>query len=213
MANTLLNRVPLVAVHGRSTPEAIDDADVVVLETGGEEAYAAAAAGLRRGQLLLVTQVVGVGVTRDRLVVPLEARDVELGIEAFVAIAPAGAGPRVVAGATPECADRAAALIEGMDGQALVVASLEAAELSGLHRDLAGAEVLAEAACAAERVEEALEELGIDREEARVLVVGAPDQPAPALLAILERRGVRAGFAYTVDETRLEPYDLVFVLV
>jgi hypothetical protein len=187
-------------------------ADIVVLDTVREAAWAQAARDLRRGQMLLVTRVRAVGAMEERLVTELEARGLELGCEAYLALAPEGAGPQVVAGATPECAERAAALIEATGRDALVVASFEAAELSGLHRDLAGGLVLAEAASAVAQVEEALEELAVAREAASVLLVGSPGPLPPAVLAILDRRGIRTGFALPGEPLRAEGHDLVLSL-
>jgi hypothetical protein len=93
-----------------------------------------------------------------------------------------------------------------------VVASFEAAELSGLHRDLAGGLVLAEAASAVAQVEEALEELAVAREAASVLLVGSPGPLPPAVLAILDRRGIRTGFALPGEPLRAEGHDLVLSL-
>ena len=95
------------------------------------------------GQLLVLTSTTYVGSTRDLLVKPLTERGLEVGRHVFVAFSPeridpgnpAGVPervPRVVGGATPACAERAAAVLETLAARVRRVSSPEAAEMTKL---------------------------------------------------------------------------------
>ncbi|HEY1531257.1 MAG TPA: nucleotide sugar dehydrogenase [Galbitalea sp.] len=95
------------------------------------------------GQLLMLTSTTYVGCTDDLLVKPLEQLGYTVGTDIFVAfsaerIDPGNdrvdqeAIPRVVGGATPECEDRADALLHRYAAQVHHVGSLAAAEMTKL---------------------------------------------------------------------------------
>jgi UDP-N-acetyl-D-glucosamine dehydrogenase len=100
----------------------------------------------RPGQLLVLTSTTHVGTTREMLIEPLEARGLRVGEDVAVAFAPERinpgsashdqeAVPRVVGGATPSCAERAAELLGTIAAGVHVVSSPEAAELTKLHEN------------------------------------------------------------------------------
>jgi nucleotide sugar dehydrogenase len=106
-------------------------------------ACAAAVAHAHPGQTLVLASTSWVGTTRALLLRPLQARGLAPAHDIFVACAPERidpgnadrpqrATPRVVGGASPECARRAAALLEPLTARVHVVGSPEAAELTKL---------------------------------------------------------------------------------
>lgn len=106
-------------------------------------ACAAAVAHAHPGQTLVLASTSWVGTTRELLLRPLEARGLSPAHDVFVACAPERIDPgnvghpqrtvrRVVGGASPECARRAAAFLEPVAAGVHVVGSPEAAELTKL---------------------------------------------------------------------------------
>ncbi len=100
----------------------------------------------RPGQTLVLTSTTFVGSTRELLVEPLAARGLAAGRDVAVAFAPERilpgdptvdqhAVPRVLGGATPDCARRAAALLAPTTALIHEVSSLEAAELTKLYEN------------------------------------------------------------------------------
>jgi nucleotide sugar dehydrogenase len=100
---------------------------------------------VRPGQLLVLTSTTSVGSTRELLLDPLRDRGLVVGEDVFVAFAPERIDPgntahpqesvpRVVGGATPACADRAAEVL-GRIAPIHRVSSPEAAELCKLHEN------------------------------------------------------------------------------
>lgn len=98
------------------------------------------------GQLIVLTSTTYVGCTRSLLIEPLRARGLEVGRDVFVAFAPERidpgnerhpqkAVPRVVGGATPACAARAAALLESCASYIHPVSTPETAELTKLYEN------------------------------------------------------------------------------
>jgi UDP-N-acetyl-D-glucosamine dehydrogenase len=95
------------------------------------------------GQVLLLTSTTYVGTTRDMLVGPLNARGLTAGRDVFVAFTPERIDPgndrhaqedvpRVVGGVTPECAERAAAVLGSYARNVHIVPSPDAAEMTKL---------------------------------------------------------------------------------
>jgi nucleotide sugar dehydrogenase len=100
----------------------------------------------RPGQTLVLTSTTYVGTTRELLVEPLQERGMRVGEDVFVAFAPERIDPgvsehaqlktpRVLGGATPECARRAAAVLRHTCKHLHEVSSPEAAELVKLYEN------------------------------------------------------------------------------
>ena len=100
----------------------------------------------RPGQTIILTSTSAVGSTRELLLEPLAARGLRAGIDVAVAFAPERvnpgdqsieqrAVPRVVGGATPDCARKAKALLSPTAHHIHTVSSLEAAELTKLYEN------------------------------------------------------------------------------
>jgi nucleotide sugar dehydrogenase len=109
-------------------------------------ACAAAVEHARPGQTLVLTSTIAVGSTRELLVEPLAARGLRAGEDVAVAFAPERilpgdptvdqhAVPRVLGGATADCAHRARALLAPTTAEIHLVSSLEAAELTKLYEN------------------------------------------------------------------------------
>ncbi len=109
-------------------------------------ACASAVEHARPGQTLVLTSTSAVGSTRELLVDPLRERGLKAGEDVAVAFAPERilpgdltvdqqAVPRVVGGATPDCARRAQQLLAPTTAAIHLVSSLEAAELTKLYEN------------------------------------------------------------------------------
>lgn len=136
---------------------AVADAVIVCVPTPVDEqrrpdpralraACAAAVEHARPGQTLVLTSTTSVGSTRELLVEPLAARGLQAGLDVAVAFAPERilpgdpsvdqhAVPRVLGGATPDCARRARDLLAPTTARIQLVSSLEAAELTKLYEN------------------------------------------------------------------------------
>ncbi|HYV16102.1 MAG TPA: nucleotide sugar dehydrogenase [Conexibacter sp.] len=111
-----------------------------------QQACAATVALARPGQTLILTSTSAVGSTRELLLEPLAARGLHAGIDVAVAFAPERvnpgdqsveqhAVPRVLGGATPDCARRAKEILAPTTENIHTVSSLEAAELTKLYEN------------------------------------------------------------------------------
>jgi UDP-N-acetyl-D-glucosamine dehydrogenase len=100
----------------------------------------------RRDQVIVLTSTTYVGSTRELLVQPLLDRGLRPGREVSVAFSPEridpGNGrwdqrdvPRIVGGATTQCARAAAAVVSGVSARVHVVSSPEAAEMTKLYEN------------------------------------------------------------------------------
>ena len=100
----------------------------------------------RRDQVIVLTSTTYVGTTRELLIQPLAERGLRAGREVFVAFSPERIDPgnrrftqedtpRVVGGATSECARSAAAIVGGVAARVHVVSSPEAAEMTKLYEN------------------------------------------------------------------------------
>src|ERR1700691_1449541 len=100
----------------------------------------------RPGQTLVLTSTTYVGTTRELLVQPLTERGLRVGADVFVAFAPERIDPgvtdheqlqtpRVLGGSTPECSERAAAVLRHTCKHLHHVSSPEAAELVKLYEN------------------------------------------------------------------------------
>jgi nucleotide sugar dehydrogenase len=142
-----------------SIPAAVATADAVVIcvptpvdarHKPDPRALRAACASVvehaRPGQTLVLTSTTFVGSTRELLVEPLAARGLVAGRDLAVAFAPERINPgdrtveqqsvpRVLGGATPGCARRAAELLAPTTALIHEVSSLEAAELTKLYEN------------------------------------------------------------------------------
>jgi nucleotide sugar dehydrogenase len=109
-------------------------------------ACASAVEHARAGQTLVLTSTISVGATRELLVEPLAKRGLRAGDDVAVAFAPERilpgdrtvdqhAVPRVLGGATPDCAERARRMLSPTTAAIHVVSSLEAAELTKLYEN------------------------------------------------------------------------------
>jgi nucleotide sugar dehydrogenase len=109
-------------------------------------ACASAVEHARPGQTIVLTSTIAVGTTRELLVEPLAARGLHAGTDVSVAFAPERilpgdptvdqhAVPRVLGGATPDCARRANELLAPTTAEIHQVSSLEAAELTKLYEN------------------------------------------------------------------------------
>lgn len=109
-------------------------------------ACASAVEHARPGQTLVLTSTTSVGSTRELLVEPLAERGLRAGRDVAVAFAPERilpgdrtvdqhAVPRVLGGATADCAERARRLLAPTTAAIHVVSSLEAAELTKLYEN------------------------------------------------------------------------------
>lgn len=96
-----------------------------------------------RGQTIVLTSTTYAGCTRDLLITPLTARGFEVGTDVHVAFSPERidpgveahspeATPRVVGGATPQCADRAIDVLQHTSSGIHPVSSPETAEMTKL---------------------------------------------------------------------------------
>ena len=113
--------------------------DLRILESACASVVAAAAPG----QVLLLTSTTYVGTTQEMLVAPLAARGLVAGADVFVAFSPERIDPandlhahedvpRVLGGATPACAQRAAAMLRSYAKNVHIVPSPGAAEMTKL---------------------------------------------------------------------------------
>jgi UDP-N-acetyl-D-glucosamine dehydrogenase len=119
----------------------------------------------RAGQVLVLTSTTHVGATRELLVEPLAARGLIAGANVFVAFSPERIDPgidghpqhtvpRVLGGATPECAEAALEFLREVAERVVVVSGTDAAELEKLYENtfravnIALANELADIACA-----------------------------------------------------------------
>lgn len=142
-----------------SAPAAIGVADAVIVcvPTPVDEqrrpdpralraACASAVEHARPGQTLVLTSTISVGSTRELLVKPLAERGLRAGLDVAVAFAPERilpgdptvdqhAVPRVLGGATLDCARRARELLAPTTERIHLVSSLEAAELTKLYEN------------------------------------------------------------------------------
>jgi nucleotide sugar dehydrogenase len=109
-------------------------------------ACAAAVGQARRDQTIVLTSTTYVGTTRELLIQPLADRGLRPGREVFVAFSPERIDPgnrrfgqedvpRVVGGATTQCARAAAAVVGGVAARVHVVSSPEAAEMTKLYEN------------------------------------------------------------------------------
>jgi len=100
----------------------------------------------RRDQVIVLTSTTYVGTTRELLIQPLAERGLRAGCEVFVAFSPERIDPgnrrftqedtpRVVGGATSECARSAAAIVGGVAARVHVVSSPETAEMTKLYEN------------------------------------------------------------------------------
>lgn len=100
----------------------------------------------RPGQTIVLTSTTYVGCTRELLIKPLVERGLLPGVDVHVAFSPErilpgdhgatpGAVPRVLGGATSECAIRASTLLEPTTSKVHPVSSLEAAEFTKLYEN------------------------------------------------------------------------------
>ncbi len=100
----------------------------------------------RAGQTLILTSTSYVGTTADLIVTPLTERGLRVGVDIHVAFSPERIDPgntthaqedtpRVVGGATPACADRAACVLRHLTACVHRVSSMEAAELTKLYEN------------------------------------------------------------------------------
>lgn len=96
-----------------------------------------------RGQTIVLTSTTYAGCTHDLLIKPLTARGFEVGTDVYVAFSPERidpgveahspeATPRVVGGATPNCADRAVDVLQHTSSAIHRVSSPETAEMTKL---------------------------------------------------------------------------------
>jgi UDP-N-acetyl-D-glucosamine dehydrogenase len=117
-------------------------------------ACAAVVTHARDGQTIILTSTSYAGTTRDMLIGPLEERGMRVGSDVFVAFSPERIDPgnaehlqretpRVVGGATAECADRAARVIRRLTDNVYLVSSPEAAEATKLYENIFRAVTLA----------------------------------------------------------------------
>ena len=101
----------------------------------------------RRGQTIILTSTTYIGTTREMLTQPLAERGLAAGSDVFVAFSPERIDPgnpdhlqwetpRVVGGATPACARRAAAVIGRLTGTVYLVSSPDAAEATKLYENV-----------------------------------------------------------------------------
>ena len=143
-----------------SKPAAIAEADLVVIcvPTPVDENHQPDLAALRAacatvveharpGQTIILTSTTYVGTTRELLTEPLATRDLQAGIDVFVAFSPERIDPgnpnhvqretpRVVGGATPECTQRAAWAISQLTDVVYLVSSTDAAEATKLYENI-----------------------------------------------------------------------------
>lgn len=137
-------------------PSAVAEADAVIIcvptpvdshQTPDLTALATACANVVehavRGQTIVLTSTTYAGCTRDLLIKPLTARGFEVGTDVYVAFSPERidpgveahapeATPRVVGGATPQCADRAVDVLQHTSSGIHPVSSPETAEMTKL---------------------------------------------------------------------------------
>jgi UDP-N-acetyl-D-glucosamine dehydrogenase len=101
----------------------------------------------RPGQTIILTSTTYVGTTRELLTEPLAARGLRAGTDVFVAFSPERIDPgnpdhlqretpRVVGGATSECARRAAWVISQLTDVVYLVSSADAAEATKLYENI-----------------------------------------------------------------------------
>jgi nucleotide sugar dehydrogenase len=111
-----------------------------------QDACAAVVRHARPGQTLVLTSTTYVGTTRELLVEPLAERGLRVGEDVFVAFAPERIDPgvsdheqlktpRVLGGSTPQCSERAAAVLRHTCKHLHHVSSPEAAELVKLYEN------------------------------------------------------------------------------
>jgi UDP-N-acetyl-D-glucosamine dehydrogenase len=117
-------------------------------------ACAAVVERARPGQVLILTSTTYVGCTHDLLVAPLAARGLLVGRDIFVAFSPERidpgivehkhtATPRVLGGATEQCAERAVSVVSLLTESVHLVGSTEAAEMTKLYENTFRAVMLA----------------------------------------------------------------------
>jgi nucleotide sugar dehydrogenase len=155
----LLSAIELGTLALTSDPGVLQGADAVVIcvPTPVDEALtpdlrfiraacATAVAHARRDQTIVLTSTSYVGTTRELLIQPLAERGLRPGREVFVAFSPERIDPgnrrfaqedvpRVVGGATTQCARAAAAVVGGVSARVHVVSSPEVAEMSKLYEN------------------------------------------------------------------------------
>jgi UDP-N-acetyl-D-glucosamine dehydrogenase len=143
-------------LHLTTEPSALSAADAVVIcvptqvdqhLTPDLTALSAACAMVvrhaRPGQTIVLTSTTYPGCTADLLVKPLQSRGFEVGRDVFVAFSPERidpgvvdhtpeSTPRVIGGATPRCAEKAAGFVTHTAGALHMVSSPEAAEMTKL---------------------------------------------------------------------------------
>ena len=127
-------------------PTPVDDArvpDLAALRGACEDVVSYA----RPGQTIILTSTTYAGSTQDLLTEPLAARGLRAGTDVFVAFSPERIDPgnpdhvqretpRVVGGATPACADRAAWVIGHLTDVVYLVSSPAAAEATKLYENI-----------------------------------------------------------------------------
>jgi UDP-N-acetyl-D-glucosamine dehydrogenase len=127
-------------------PTPVDSARVPEL-TALRGACQGVVAHARPGQVIILTSTTYVGTTRELLADPLAGRGLAVGADVFVAFSPERIDPgnedhlqretpRVVGGVTPDCADRAAAVIGCLTDVVYLVTSPEAAEATKLYENI-----------------------------------------------------------------------------
>ncbi len=101
----------------------------------------------RAGQTIILTSTSFVGTTREMLIDPLRERGLQAGTDVFVGFSPERIDPgnpdhvqrdtpRVVGGATPECAAKVAKVIRELTDVVYLVGSPEAAEATKLYENI-----------------------------------------------------------------------------
>lgn len=141
-------------------PAAVAKADAVIIcvptpvdgdyvpELGAlRKACESVVAHARPGQTIILTSTTYVGTTRELLAEPLQRRGLRVGSDVFVAFSPERIDPgnpnhlqrktpRVVGGVTPECAKRAATVIDHLTDMVYLVSSPESAEATKLYENI-----------------------------------------------------------------------------
>lgn len=141
-------------------PAAVAKADAVIIcvptpvdgdyvpELGAlRKACESVVAHARPGQTIILTSTTYVGTTRELLAGPLQRRGLRVGSDVFVAFSPERIDPgnpnhlqrntpRVVGGVTPECAKRAATVIDHLTDMVYLVSSPESAEATKLYENI-----------------------------------------------------------------------------
>ncbi|MFC5994836.1 nucleotide sugar dehydrogenase [Pseudonocardia hispaniensis] len=119
------------------------DPDLTALRAACDDVVAHA----RSGQTIILTSTSFVGTTRELLIEPFRRRGMTVGTDVHVAFSPERIDPgnpdhvqretpRVVGGATPECASQAAQVVRQLTDSVFLVTSPEAAELTKLYENI-----------------------------------------------------------------------------